>query len=39
MPIKGLIFYAYGTLYDVHSARAKTEELCPGKSDLIITQM
>ena len=31
MPVKGLIFDAYGTLYDVHSVHAKTEELCPGK--------
>jgi 2-haloacid dehalogenase len=35
MPIKGLIFDAYGTLYDVHSVHAKTEELCPGNGDLI----
>jgi 2-haloacid dehalogenase len=35
MPIKGLIFDAYGTLYDVHSVHAKTEQLCPGKGDLI----
>jgi 2-haloacid dehalogenase len=35
MPVKGLIFDAYGTLYDVHSVQAKTEELCPGKGDLI----
>jgi 2-haloacid dehalogenase len=35
MPIKGLIFDAYGTLYDVHSVQAKTEELCPGKGDLV----
>ncbi len=35
MPIKGLIFDAYGTLYDVHSVLAKTEQLCPGKGDLI----
>jgi len=35
MPIKGLVFDAYGTLYDVHSVQAKTEELCPGKGDLI----
>src|SRR5690349_15895658 len=35
MPIKGLIFDAYGTLYDVHSVQAKTEQLCPGKGDLI----
>jgi 2-haloacid dehalogenase len=35
MPIKALIFDAYGTLYDVQSVQAKTEELCPGKGDLI----
>jgi len=35
MAIKGLIFDAYGTLYDVHSVQARTEELCPGKGDLI----
>jgi 2-haloacid dehalogenase len=35
MRIKGLIFDAYGTLYEVHSVQAKTEELCPGKGDLI----
>ena len=35
MPIKGLIFDAYGTLYDVQSVQAKTEQLCPGKGDLI----
>jgi 2-haloacid dehalogenase len=35
MAIKGLIFDAYGTLYDVHSVQAKTEELCPGRGDLI----
>src|SRR5262249_13340416 len=35
MPIQGLIFDAYGTLYDVHSVHTKTEELCPGKGDLI----
>ena len=35
MAIKGLIFDAYGTLYDVHSVYARTEELCPGKGDLI----
>jgi 2-haloacid dehalogenase len=33
--IKGLVFDAYGTLYDVQSVQAKTEELCPGKGDLI----
>jgi hypothetical protein len=35
MAIKALVFDAYGTLYDVHSVQAKTEELCPGKRDLI----
>ena len=35
MAIKALVFDAYGTLYDVHSVQAKTEELCPGKGDLI----
>ena len=35
MAIKAVIFDAYGTLYDVHSLYAKTEELCPGKGDLI----
>jgi 2-haloacid dehalogenase len=35
MTIKGLVFDAYGTLYDVHSVYAKTEEICPGKGDLI----
>lgn len=35
MPIKAVIFDAYGTLYDVHSVYTKTEELCPGKGDLI----
>ena len=35
MAIKGLIFDAYGTLYDVHSVYTRTEELCPGKGDLI----
>ena len=35
MPIRGLIFDAYGTLYDVDSVQAKTEQLCPGKGDLI----
>jgi len=35
MPIKVLIFDAYGTLYDVHSVQAQTEQLCPGKGDLI----
>jgi len=33
--IKGLIFDAYGTLYDVQSVQARTEKLCPGKGDLI----
>jgi 2-haloacid dehalogenase len=35
MVIKALVFDAYGTLYDVHSVYAKTEELCPGRGDLI----
>jgi len=35
MPIKGLVFDAYGTLYDVHSVQTRTEQLCPGKGDLI----
>lgn len=35
MAIKAFVFDAYGTLYDVHSVYAKTEELCPGKGDLI----
>ena len=35
MTIKTLVFDAYGTLYDVHSVYAKTEELCPGRGDLI----
>ena len=35
MTIKALVFDAYGTIYDVHSVYAKTEELCPGKGDLI----
>src|ERR1700686_5144114 len=35
MAIRALVFDAYGTLYDVYSVYAKTEELCPGKGDLI----
>ena len=35
MSIKAIVFDAYGTLYDVHSVYNKTEELCPGKGDLI----
>src|SRR5246127_5104746 len=35
MSVKAVVFDAYGTLYDVHSVYAKTEELCPGKGDLI----
>jgi 2-haloacid dehalogenase len=35
MTIKALVFDAYGTLYDVHSVYSKTEELCPGKGELI----
>ena len=34
MTIKALVC-ADGTLYDVHSVYARTEELCPGKGDLI----
>ena len=35
MTIKAIVFDAYGTLYDVQSVQARTEELCPGKGDLI----
>jgi 2-haloacid dehalogenase len=35
MAIKAVVFDAYGTLYDVHSVAAKTEESYPGKGDLI----
>ncbi len=35
MTIKAMVFDAYGTLYDVHSVYTKTEQLCPGKGDLI----
>jgi 2-haloacid dehalogenase len=35
MTIKAVVFDAYGTLYDVHSVYTKTEELCPGKGDLV----
>jgi len=35
MAIKAVVFDAYGTLYDVHSVVAKTEECYPGKGDLI----
>ena len=35
MPIRGLVFDAYGTLYDVHTVQTRTEQLCPGKGDLI----
>jgi 2-haloacid dehalogenase len=35
MAIRALVFDAYGTLYNVHSVYTKTEELCPGKGDLI----
>src|SRR5258708_7333696 len=35
MTINALVFDAYGTLYDVPSVYAKTEELCPRKGDLI----
>jgi 2-haloacid dehalogenase len=32
---RAVVFDAYGTLYDVHSVYAVTEEYCPGKGDLI----
>jgi 2-haloacid dehalogenase len=35
MTIKAVVFDAYGTLYDVQSVLAKTEQLCPGRGDLI----
>jgi 2-haloacid dehalogenase len=35
MTIKAVVFDAYGTLYDVHSVYTKTEELCPGRGDLL----
>jgi 2-haloacid dehalogenase len=35
MAITALVFDAYGTLYDVQSVFARTEQLCPGKGDLI----
>lgn len=38
MTIKALVFDAYGTLYDVHSVAAVTEDAFPGYGD-IITQI
>ncbi|MGH6679917.1 MAG: haloacid dehalogenase type II [Bradyrhizobium sp.] len=38
MSIKAIVFDAYGTLYDVHSVAAITEETFPGYGD-IITQI
>lgn len=38
MSIKAVVFDAYGTLYDVHSVAAVTEETFPGYGD-IITQI
>jgi 2-haloacid dehalogenase len=35
MTIKAVVFDAYGTLYDVQSVLTRTEQLCPGKGDLI----
>jgi 2-haloacid dehalogenase len=35
MTVRALVFDAYGTLYDVHSVHARTEELCPGRGELI----
>jgi FMN phosphatase YigB (HAD superfamily) len=32
MPIKGLIFNAYGTLYDVHSVHATTKSFVPARA-------
>ncbi len=38
MTIRALVFDAYGTLYDVRSVRAKAEQLCPGRGE-VITQV
>jgi 2-haloacid dehalogenase len=35
MPIRALVFDAYGTLYDTQSVITLTERLCPGKGGLI----
>jgi 2-haloacid dehalogenase len=35
MAIRGLVFDAYGTLYDVQSVRTKAVELCGEKGDLV----
>lgn len=31
MPIKALVFDAYGTLFDVHSVMAECERVAPGR--------
>src|SRR5689334_9116867 len=31
MPVKAVLFDAYGTLFDVHSVAALAESLCPGR--------
>src|ERR1700686_1733264 len=38
MPIRALVFDAYGTLYDVQSVRSLAIELCGAKGE-IITQL
>jgi 2-haloacid dehalogenase len=38
MPIRALVFDAYGTLYDVRSVRSVATELCGDKGE-IITQL
>src|SRR5437870_1538720 len=35
MTTKAVVFDAYGTIFDVQSVSRKTEELCPGRGDLI----
>ena len=35
MTIQAVVFDAYGTLYDVQSAQAQAEALCPGKGEVI----
>ena len=35
MAIRGLVFDAYGTLYDVQSVRTKAVELCGEKGELV----
>ena len=38
MPFKAVVFDAYGTLYDIQSVAAVTEQAFPGHGD-IITQI